>query len=205
MFATTSKRSLGRSSGRFSGRFSKGFSKRSSNRFLGRSPDLSPVLAFGSEGDAVKVLQHALTVKFHPAIDLEEDGYFGAQTLAAVKYMQCVVGLSVDGVVGDLTQAFLEWGVDALPVLSLGSTGPAVVVVQQVLNQEGAMPGSPLKGLELMLDGLYHQQTQQAVKTFQRRFNLLPDGIVGAKTWGHMMPLRLMSPTCSALLETETV
>lgn len=177
-------------------------SRRSNTSSLGRSSGRSSVLSLGSQGEDVKVLQHALTVKFHPAIDLVEDGHFGPQTLAAVKYMQCVVGLSMDGVVGDRTQAFLEWGVDALPVLSLGSTGPAVVVVQQVLNQEGSMPGSPLKGMELVLDGLYRQQTQQAVKIFQRRFNLLPDGIVGAKTWGHIMPLRLMAPTCSALLET---
>lgn len=180
MFATTSRLSFGRS--------------------LGRSLDLSTVLTFGSEGEAVKVLQHSLTVKFHPAIDLVEDGHFGAQTLAAVKYMQCVVGLSVDGVVGDRTQAFLEWGVDALPVLSLGSTGPSIVVVQQVLNQEGAMPGSPLAAMKLVVDGFYSERTQQAVKTFQRRFDLVPDGIVGAKTWGHIMPLRLMAPTCSALL-----
>ena len=35
-------------------------------------------------------------------------------------------------------------------------------------------------------DGIFGAKTQQAVESFQREFNLTPDGIVGKKTWNRL-------------------
>ncbi len=65
-----------------------------------------PVLRFGSKGDAVKDLQVRL-------IELgflfgEPDGYFGDETLRAVREMQAACSLSADGVVGRQTYIRLD-------------------------------------------------------------------------------------------------
>ncbi len=59
--------------------------------------------------------------------------------------------------------------------LQRGSTGPAVSVLQQRLNEEGATP--PLE-----VDGIFGAKTEAAVKAFQSSQGLEPDGIVGPLT-----------------------
>ena len=66
-------------------------------------------------------------------------------------------------------------------ILSLGATGPNVVVVQTELNRIAqnypAIPKLPA------VDGIYGVRTQASVKKFQEVFDLNPDGIVGQDTW----------------------
>ena len=66
-------------------------------------------------------------------------------------------------------------------ILSLGATGPNVVVVQTELNRISqnypAIPKVPV------VDGIYGPLTMQSVKKFQQIFDLNPDGIVGQSTW----------------------
>lgn len=62
----------------------------------------------------------------------------------------------------------------ARPVLRLGSRGPAVVDLQNRLNQSGA---------SLLPDGQFGGKTRAAVMGFQRERGLTPDGVVGAMTW----------------------
>lgn len=66
-------------------------------------------------------------------------------------------------------------------IISLGATGPNVVVIQTELNRISqnypAIPKIPV------VDGIYGIQTQAAVKKFQEIFDLTPDGIVGSATW----------------------
>lgn len=57
---------------------------------------------------------------------------------------------------------------------SIGSTGEAVVRIQQRLIEWGYLSGSA--------DGIYGQRTYDAVRLFQERNNLVPDGIVGDAT-----------------------
>ena len=64
--------------------------------------------------------------------------------------------------------------------LRLGSIGSAVRVMQQQLNRiRRNYPAIP----QLTVDGQFGSATQSAVRTFQRIFNLTPDGIVGKATW----------------------
>lgn len=65
--------------------------------------------------------------------------------------------------------------------LRVGSTGPSVVVLQVSLNRISqnypAIPKIPVA------DGIFGSQTENAVRAYQRIFNLTPDGIVGPSTW----------------------
>ncbi len=60
-------------------------------------------------------------------------------------------------------------------VLKPGTYGSDVMEVQALLKKMGIDPGP--------VDGRYGQRMQSAVAAFQRRFGLMPDGIVGANTW----------------------
>jgi len=61
------------------------------------------------------------------------------------------------------------------PTLRLGSTGPSVTRLQQLLRNEGFDPGP--------IDGIFGSRTQAAVRAFQSEVDLVVDGIVGIRTW----------------------
>ena len=65
--------------------------------------------------------------------------------------------------------------------LKLGSSGNDVRLLQQQLNRiSGNYPAIPkIKNI----NGIFGKDTEEAVKEFQRVFNLTPDGIVGKSTW----------------------
>jgi g-D-glutamyl-meso-diaminopimelate peptidase len=65
--------------------------------------------------------------------------------------------------------------VEQLRVLRIGSEGNDVAEVQSILKRIGIDPGA--------VDGKFGTQTQKAVQEFQRRFGLVPDGIIGPMTW----------------------
>ncbi len=73
------------------------------------------------------------------------------------------------------------------PPLRLGSVGDQVVAVQVMLNRIARnYPAIPKISA---FTGTYQQETEDAVKEFQRIFNLTPDGIVGKGTWYEMVYL----------------
>jgi len=59
--------------------------------------------------------------------------------------------------------------------LTIGSRGPSVRTLQEVLNRTTPSPG-------LHVDGAFGLKTDAAVRAFQRSKNLKPDGIVGPRT-----------------------
>lgn len=64
--------------------------------------------------------------------------------------------------------------------LSVGSVGSDVMKIQEQLNAiSNNYPLIP----KLVPDGIFGEQTQQAVRTFQSVFGLTADGIVGSRTW----------------------
>ena len=66
-------------------------------------------------------------------------------------------------------------------VLQIGEVGNDVVTLQKYLNRVSqnypAIPKIP------PVDGVFSKNTEDAVKAFQRIFNLTPDGLVGKATW----------------------
>ena len=64
----------------------------------------------------------------------------------------------------------------SLPYLRIGSGGPHVRAIQEHLQRR--------KLLSDGVDGIFGQQTEQAVRAFQRGQGIDADGIVGPDTWG---------------------
>lgn len=62
-----------------------------------------------------------------------------------------------------------------LPILRVGTYGPAVTRLQTRLQALGFYRGA--------LDGVFGAQTEDAVRAFQRNAQILDDGIVGSVTW----------------------
>jgi peptidoglycan hydrolase-like protein with peptidoglycan-binding domain len=69
-------------------------------------------------------------------------------------------------------------------VLTIGSTGYNVTRIQNFLNRIRVnFPVIPQISLPL---GTFNQATQNAVRVFQRQFDLTADGIVGRQTWNEI-------------------
>ncbi|MCW4601030.1 peptidoglycan-binding protein [Janibacter hoylei] len=127
----------------------------------------STVLASGARGAHVKTLQRALG-------GVAVDGVYGSGTVKAVRSFQAKEGLPVTGITDDKVWARLESkdhpsAMHRTVVLKPGSTGEAVRVVQRTL------------GLEV--DGVFSDETRDAVKALQRRHGLTSTGYVGGVTW----------------------
>lgn len=67
-----------------------------------------------------------------------------------------------------------------MDMLSLGSRGPDVELLQMGLNRAGFNSGK--------IDGIFGDKTLTALKNFQRFFKLPVDGIVGPRTWNVLFP-----------------
>lgn len=63
-----------------------------------------------------------------------------------------------------------------MEVLTIGSRGPNVKLIQSMLARIGFNPGP--------VDGVFGQMTKQAVVEFQNAYRLIADGVVGPATWG---------------------
>jgi peptidoglycan hydrolase-like protein with peptidoglycan-binding domain len=105
------------------------------------------------------------------------DGIQGPQTRRAIRSFQRRHGLAVDGLAGPRTRAAL--GGRGRPlfgtrVIRRGMRGYDVGVLQFLLRRHGVRPGR--------LDGRFGARTERAVRRFQRRARLTPDGVVGHRT-----------------------
>ena len=71
--------------------------------------------------------------------------------------------------------------------LRRGAAGPDVVVVQTELNRIGL--NYPAIPKIQPVDGVFGQQTEEAVRRFQEIFGLTADGVVGKATWYRLVSL----------------
>ena len=162
-------------------------------------------LRVGSTGPNVVVLQTALNriSQNYPAIPKipTVDGIFGSRTEAAVRALQQVFGLTVDGIVGQATwyqivrlytavtnlselrsQGQRFYAISWAPpnALQVGSSGEIVRFLQYMLSVLSAyIPGIP----PVAEDGIYGPATRAAVLAAQRRFALPETGVVNSQTW----------------------
>ena len=110
-------------------------------------------------------------------------GEFDKETEAAVKEFQRQNNLRVDGIVGPLT-----WATLCFPILSLSmdvseDNKSFIKQMQKALAEEG---------LKVEADGEFNRGTDKALRRFQRRYGLRPDGVCGAMTWTVLLGQRLI-------------
>ena len=136
--------------------------------------DLSvyPLLRQGSRNNFVYLLQFILNNSF--GYNLSVDGIFGNNTLSVVRDFQSNNGLTVDGLVGNKTWTYLR-NLPPYPLLREGSHGSYVRFLQNLLQSKFIPTGN--------IDGIFGNQTLNAVRAFQQENNLTVDGIVGDNTW----------------------
>ena len=114
------------------------------------------------------------------------DGVQGPQTRRAIRVFQRRHGLAADGLAGPRTRGAL--GPLGRPLFGTrtirrGLRGYDVGVLQFLLRRQGLRPGR--------LDGRFGARTERAVRRFQRRSGLTPDGVVGVRTARGLCPLRV--------------
>ena len=105
-------------------------------------PPTLPTLTNRSKGPSVRYLQRLTNLRIKDLgmismISVLVDGVFGPKTTMAVKYLQCVCGLPVDGKVTQITWLFIASGPSGLPMLSIGDNSTHVLAVQQTILNAG--------------------------------------------------------------------
>lgn len=106
---------------------------------------------------------------------LRLDGDFGCQTEAAVRAFQRQHHLRPNGIVDEKTWRALQTTVQAgARKLRRGYMGADVREMQGLLQ---------IHGYAIQRDGIFDYETEDAVLSFQRRHQLIPDGLVGPRTW----------------------
>ena len=108
---------------------------------------------------------------------------WGSQGLAQQGYNSTQILRSYYGDVEIVANAPVRDYVSSYPGTPLrrGSVGPNVVVVQTELNRISQnYPAIPKIAI---VDGIFGAQTENALISFQRIFDLDPDGVVGPATW----------------------
>lgn len=165
-------------------------------------------LRLGDAGEEVRIIQRQLNriADNYPAIPRISslDGYFDLETEAAVREFQSIFNLTVDGIVGkatwykiksiyngikQLNELYSE-GLSAEEVerlyprqLQQGDTGLEVRVIQYILAVIGYFNNQvPVP----RVDGVYDQDTVDAVAAFQRQAGLPATGVLDRETWNQM-------------------
>lgn len=135
------------------------------------NPSAYPVIRKGSRNAYVTIAQYYLILN---GKNLAADGIFGSATQSAVIDFQRRNGLTQDGIIGKQTWTKLVLPAPSAYVLKTGSSGSAVRYAQKKLLS---------KLYPLDVDGIFGEQTDNAVKLFQTESGLTPDGIIGPLTW----------------------
>ena len=123
----------------------------------------------GDRGNAVKLLQFLLT---SDGFDVAADGVFGAATKNALVDFQLLNGLEPDGIAGAATYRRLLTA-DETPALSEGSSGSHVTLLQRRLLS---------RLYPVTVDGIFGDETENALRLFQREHGLNDTGIAYPET-----------------------
>ena len=172
-------------------------------------------LRLGSSGLDVTELQkelNAIAVNYPNITPIYPiDGIFGSQTEAAVKVFQRQFSLTADGIVGKAT-----WYKISYVYVAVRKLAELVSIGDRDDIYNGAYPGTPLRqgsrGLDVQLlqyylnviatydndikeagtiDSNFGNATYQSVLSFQRKYGLTRDGIVGEFTWNRIYEVYL--------------
>ncbi|MFI3141619.1 MAG: peptidoglycan-binding protein [Clostridia bacterium] len=166
-------------------------------------------LKLGSVSEEVRTIQKQLNriSRNYPLIPIipNTNGIFEEETRNAVKVFQGIFNLTQDGIVGRSTWYTIKRIYSGVKKLSeLYSEGITVSEAQRQFPRtlQIGSNGQPVRVLQYYLrfisffdkaipfiqfDGVYGQETANAVRAFQTQFGLTPDGITGAQTWNKII------------------
>ena len=122
------------------------------------------------------------------------DGIAGDTFFSAVLQFQTDNGLTADGMVGSSTLALLgisdtsNGSGTTSSTLKLGSNGSLTKYLQRLLSA---------LGYTVTIDGYFGTATETVVKSFQTKYSLDADGVVGGGTWSKIFSLYKVNPTGS--------
>ncbi|MEG2087019.1 MAG: peptidoglycan-binding protein, partial [Angelakisella sp.] len=158
----------------------------------------------GDTGSEIQLVQYYLAVigYFNAAVPLiAADGVFGEKTENAVRQFQLQYGLTpngtvdaptwdkmreiYDGIVSSLPAGFYQGKMPIYPgyMLKKGLENESVRMVQQALSAlRSIYPSIP----SLSVTGYFGDQTDAAVRAFQKIFGLPQNGNVGPITWNKL-------------------
>ncbi len=128
----------------------------------------------GDRGDDIKRIQQRLYELGYLATADLVTGNFGDKTEEAVRQLQQINGISVDGKVGRQTTNLLYSDEVKPNMLVYGDKSEVVEEAQKKLKALGYLTTEP--------DGSYGQDTAIALKQFQSRNDLIVDGYLGPST-----------------------
>ncbi|MFH9575634.1 peptidoglycan-binding protein [Streptomyces sp. NPDC017454] len=140
-------------------------------RTPGTGPRAWPHVTSGDRGETVAAIQLLLTAHGYRT---PPDAVYGPETTSQVTVYQRDRSLTDDGITGPDT-----WHALTVTVRP-GDRGPAVTAAQRLL----AAHGHPVPA-----NGVFGEETAQAVTAFQTARALAPDGVVGPDTWSALVNL----------------
>jgi len=156
------------------------------------------LIRHGDDSDEVADVQWRLRSLGFTVAD--ESGRFEDSTLLALKTFQQERRLHADGIVGpdtwdQLVEAGWRLGDRILYTKYPAFRGDDVQLLQARLNALGFDAG--------MEDGIFGADTERAIKSFQREYGVIEDGIVGPHTTIALTGLRIDRPGTAAGLREE--
>lgn len=103
---------------------------------------------------------------------LAEDGINGPRTIEAVRKLQSISGITVDGTAGTQTNGAINQ-ILSKPLIKKGARGVPVRYIQFRVGTS--------------IDGIFGPDTESKVKVWQKNNKLSADGIVGPNTWAKLI------------------
>lgn len=141
------------------------------------NPSSYPAVRQGNRSPYVEIAQYYLCLRGYPTAT---DGIFGGATKESTAAFQRMNGLDADGMIGRLTWSKLVLSSPSAYILRTGSTGSAVSYLQYKLLS---------KLYPLKADGIFGEETENALALFQTESGLKPDGIAGPLTFAALSSL----------------
>jgi N-acetylmuramoyl-L-alanine amidase len=154
--------------------------------------DEDNLLRIGDRGEKVEKLQTKLNKLGY---DLVVDGIFGEMTADDVRDFQEKQGISVDGIVGRITEAHIRSALETPDPSDSKAVVPypgyVFLVKNPMIHNEDV--GRIQRALNtaagrkvVKVDDWYGSQTSKEVRNYQERHDLLVDGKVGINTWNEL-------------------